>query len=451
MPEDHPTPDLLDDAAIDVLLAGRSVAHSAAVPELAPLVTFVQDVRSVVDRPAPQPSAALAEVLASGLSTDKGDLLVTAGSNVNGPAESRAPLHARQVAGLPKWRKRPQMLPTGFLSGLAVKIAAAVTAVLAGVTAAGAAGALPSPAQHVVAGVINSITPFSVPDGDTSAAISTNVPTPAGGVGATVGAGTDADGAANVTGTVSTPGVQTSVGSTQSTGGANVGANAGTTMPSLPNLSNLPGLSNLPALSSLPGVQIPSCVKDIVDVKTGQPKVPLSQVAPQVVSCVQTLLASAHTQLPAGLDQCVSSILATVATATPGSVPNIGSFDFSKCAPVDATACMSSVMSAFGSFLPGFSGGASTHGATATATGGASLPSLSGFDLSSCMPFNLDACLSSIFGMAGNLPGLGLSGVPGLGRGTLPSVGSVDLSSCVPFGAIGNLPGLSQFGSLLPH
>jgi hypothetical protein len=252
--------------------------------------------------------------------------------------------------------------------------------------------------------------------------------------------------------------VQTSVtaGTAGSPGGASGGTNAGATVtPSLPSLSNLPGLSNLPALSSLPGVQIPSCVMDIVDVKTGQPKVPLSQIAPQVISCVKTLLASAHTQLPAGLDQCVSSILNTVGTITPGSVPNISGFDFSKCAPVDATMCMASVMGAFGSFLPGFgasgSGGAGTGGANATATGGATLPGFSGLDLSSCMPFNLDACLSSIFGMAGNLPGLGLSGVPGHGGGTLPSVGSVDLSSCVPFGAIGSVPGLTQFRSLMPH
>jgi hypothetical protein len=450
MPEDHPTPDFLDDEAIDALFAGHDRIVAA---ELAPLATFAQDVRSVSDRFVPRPNAALAEVLTSGFSTDKGDLLVTAGSNVNGPAVSRA----RQAAGLPKWRKRPQMLPTGFLSGLAAKIVAAVVAALAGVTAAGAAGALPGPAQHVVADVINSITPLNLPNGDTSAALSTNVTAPVGGSGAGVSTGTDPAGATNVSGNVSLPGVPSSVtsGANASTGGVGANANAGTTTPSLPNLPTLPGLSNLPALSSLPGVQIPSCVKDIVDIKTGQPKVPLSQIAPQVISCVKTLLASAHTQLPAGLDQCVSSILNTVGTVTPGSVPNISSLDFSKCAPVDATKCMSSVMGAFGSFLPGFgvsgSGGASTGGAGATATGGASLPGLSSFDLSGCMPFNLDACLSSIFGMAGNLPGVGVSGVPGLGSGTLPSVGSVDLSSCVPFGAIGNLPGMTQFRSLLPH
>jgi hypothetical protein len=152
--------------------------------------------------------------------------------------------------------------------------------------------------------------------------------------------------------------------------------------------------------------------------------------------------------------------MATSVGTNPGSVPNISGFDFSNCVLVDVTKCMSSVFSMIQNFMPGsgfgfgFGGSAGTSGGTAKAgaTGGASVPGISGLDLSSCMPFNLNACLSSLFSLAGNLPGVGTGGIPGLGSGTLPSVGNLDLSSCVPFGSLSNsIPGLGSFSSLLPH
>ncbi|MCA1846442.1 MAG: hypothetical protein LC792_25255, partial [Actinobacteria bacterium] len=205
MPEDRfpaawgpDQPGVLDDETIQAILRGHEPQEDA----LGPLVAFAHDVRAVADRPVPMPSAALVEVLTEGFSTEKGDLLVTAASNVNGPET--------QAAGLPKWRKRPNMLPTGILSGLAAKIVAGVVAALAGVSAVGAAGALPGPTQHAVANVINSVTPFNLPDGDTSVAAGANLTTnpthaPIGG-GASVSSDTDVPGGTDASANVSTGG-----------------------------------------------------------------------------------------------------------------------------------------------------------------------------------------------------------------------------------------------------
>jgi hypothetical protein len=88
----------LDDATTERLLRGRTPASRL---ELAPLADLMADLRASADNVAVRPSAALAAILADGLSpsaltTDNGDLLVTAGSNAYGPAQ--------RVAGLPKWR-----------------------------------------------------------------------------------------------------------------------------------------------------------------------------------------------------------------------------------------------------------------------------------------------------------------------------------------------------------
>ena len=125
------------------------------------------DVRFAIGGPAPEPSAELARVLTTGFSTDNGDLLATAASNVHGPAP--------QVAGLPKWRKDPHM-STGFLAALVAKLGAIPTAAKAAVatatalttmTVAGAAAnSLPSFAQGPVASAINAVTPLNLPTGD---------------------------------------------------------------------------------------------------------------------------------------------------------------------------------------------------------------------------------------------------------------------------------------------
>ncbi len=106
MPTDRP----LDEATAEALLAGRT---TAADESLGALLAFVEDMRAVGQAPAPAPSAALASVLASGLATEKGDLLATAASNVTGPAP--------QAAGLPKWRRRTMV--ESVLSGIMAKLA----------------------------------------------------------------------------------------------------------------------------------------------------------------------------------------------------------------------------------------------------------------------------------------------------------------------------------------
>jgi len=143
----------LDDDTIEALFAGRMPAGE----ELGSLVGFVEETRSAARGPAPVPSPQLAAVFAEGLSTDKRDLPATAASNVTGPAP--------QVAGLPKWRRRKMAIPQ-FLAGLglAAKAALATGVAAASVTAAGAAGVLPEPAQNAVSGVVRAATPFEFPD-----------------------------------------------------------------------------------------------------------------------------------------------------------------------------------------------------------------------------------------------------------------------------------------------
>lgn len=359
------------------------------------------------------------------------------------------------------------MLPTGLFSGLAAKIAAGVLAGLTGITAAGAAGALPGPAQHAVADVINTISPINlIPDTSPNATVTVNASPSSPGVSVDVNTGGSPTTTAAPAPSGSSTGAKASVGA--GTSGASAGASANVTTPSIPGLPNIGGLTgNLPGAGA---VQIPSCVKDIVDLKTGQPKVPLSQVSSLVVNCVKTLMGSSNKTLPAGIGQCVNSILGMVGNVTPGSTPNISGLDINSCIPVDVTKCMSSVMSMVQGFIPGFtgfggsaSGGASTGagGTNANASGffgmggipglGGGVPGLSSINLAGCVPFNLDSCLSSLFNMAGNLPGVTTGGVPGLGSGALPSVGSLNLGSCVPFGSLPNIPGLSMLSGFLPH
>lgn len=136
----------IDDATIEALLTGHD-----ADEDLTSVMSFVEDVRITARGPVPVPSAQLATMLVEGFSTEKGDLLVTAASNVPGPA--------RQAAGPPKWRKTV----IGFIAGLSIatKAALGIGVAAAGVTAAGAAGALPEPAEDAVGTVVEAVTPFS--------------------------------------------------------------------------------------------------------------------------------------------------------------------------------------------------------------------------------------------------------------------------------------------------
>jgi hypothetical protein len=143
----------LDDDTIDVILSGRDPGR----PDVAMLVAFVEDARSVTRRPAPTPSAPLAAILAEGLSTEQSDLAATAASNVRGTT--------KRAAGLPKWRKKT-LAAAQLLTGLSLgaKAALGIGVAAAAVTGAGAAGALPDAAQHAVASTLSTVTPFEFPD-----------------------------------------------------------------------------------------------------------------------------------------------------------------------------------------------------------------------------------------------------------------------------------------------
>lgn len=225
------------------------------------LAPFAEEVRFAVSGPPPVPSTSLAKVLAAGFtgvsptdlaSTDKGDLLVTAASNVHGPAP--------QVAGLPNWKEETDMPVNGIFASLLAKLAGASTAAktaLAGVTAVttmamagGAAGVLPGPAQTLVASAVNAATPFEFPGADHPTAVVDSVtgtlpqlPVPVG----------VPDVPATPSGSVSA-GAQAKTGPGSATpsasGSASAKAATPAVTPSVPGLPNLP-VSVPPAVSGL--------------------------------------------------------------------------------------------------------------------------------------------------------------------------------------------------------
>lgn len=129
----------ITDAEAEQLLAGTTPAGR---PEFATLAASIADARVVSTAAAPQPSAALAARLES-------------------PVPAGAVADAQPARGIKK------MVATIAGLGVAAKVAAAsgVLALgLVGVGAAGAAGALPAPAQQVFDDVIETVI---VPEGDT--------------------------------------------------------------------------------------------------------------------------------------------------------------------------------------------------------------------------------------------------------------------------------------------
>ncbi|MGH3442555.1 MAG: hypothetical protein ACRDUY_11055 [Nitriliruptorales bacterium] len=146
----------LDDRATDALFSGRVPSGREDLADVADLVEALRAAASV----SPRPNADLAAVLTEGLSTEKGDLPATAGSNVNRPAP--------QAAGLPKWRKARRMIEIAVAKlgalGLAAKVGVASAAVVAGTVGGGAAGVLPGPVQDAVAATVEAVTPLDLPD-----------------------------------------------------------------------------------------------------------------------------------------------------------------------------------------------------------------------------------------------------------------------------------------------
>lgn len=153
------TDPLPDEGTVEALLSGRSVA---AGDDLAPVATFLEDLRSLARDPAPAPSAALASFLSRDVPTQA-------------TAEAVRPEAVRPDAPT-KRRSRTMTAPkTGLAAklagmGLAARIALGGGVALAGVTTAGAAGVLPEGPQQVVGGAIETVTPFDVSQGPVGAA-----------------------------------------------------------------------------------------------------------------------------------------------------------------------------------------------------------------------------------------------------------------------------------------
>jgi hypothetical protein len=100
------------------------------------LAAFAEDLRIIAAGPAPEPRPGLVAVMTQ------------VGSSV--PIDSSP--------------GRRKMLVKTLVGSLAAKVAFGMGVAAASVTAAGAAGVLPDPAQHAVASVVSAATPFVLPD-----------------------------------------------------------------------------------------------------------------------------------------------------------------------------------------------------------------------------------------------------------------------------------------------
>ncbi|MGH9151208.1 MAG: hypothetical protein ACRD03_02115, partial [Acidimicrobiales bacterium] len=140
----------VDDAAIEALCTGDDAGD-----ELAELAAFADELHSRGSGPVPVPSVRLAAMLAGGFATGEGDLPATAARSAPGPAVG--------VAGGPTGRRATRI--GEVLAGLSVAARATFVASMAAasVTAAGAAGVLPDPAQGAVSAAVEAVTPFSFP------------------------------------------------------------------------------------------------------------------------------------------------------------------------------------------------------------------------------------------------------------------------------------------------
>jgi hypothetical protein len=142
------------------MLAGRPVPSAESG-----LVAFTEAVRASATAPG-QPSAALAELLVTGLLTDQSSPS-TATARSAGRDARRAPARGR--------RRRLRMLAPALFAkiasaGLAAKAATVAGVAVVGFSTAGFVGALPTPAQHTFATVVDDATPFTAPDPATASA-----------------------------------------------------------------------------------------------------------------------------------------------------------------------------------------------------------------------------------------------------------------------------------------
>lgn len=164
----------LDDAALEAYLTGRR----GPADEVADLAAFADDLGMALSGPSPLPKADLAVLLADGFELETGDLRVPAAPPAWTPAWT--PTWAPVPAPAPGWTSapvpqhkepapsarvfRPRLLARLAGLGVAAKVTLGIGVATASVTGAGAAGVLPDPAQHMVATVVDTVTPFEFPD-----------------------------------------------------------------------------------------------------------------------------------------------------------------------------------------------------------------------------------------------------------------------------------------------
>ncbi len=182
------SPRAFDDDAVEALLSGQGDGLSGQGD--GPLAALLTDLRGVADRPAPVPSAALAELLRTGLPVDE----------------------------LARRRGRRTLIAGAAAAGVAATLA------LSGVAAAN--DALPGPAEHVITDIINNLTPFDLtPQPATSAP--TEVHRPGHGRSGEPEPGDDRSGHDSGSGSGSDDGSGSGSGSGSSGGGSDDGSGSG--------------------------------------------------------------------------------------------------------------------------------------------------------------------------------------------------------------------------------
>ena len=158
----------LDDATVEELLAGH---YRGDAPDLVAVGRFLEQFRSLGDRPAPPPSRALAKILGPSVPASPEDEATTARQS---PRVLRVPAFTPNSEGgeasAPRHGSRRLLLP----------VLAAVAALLVVVVlAAGSARILPGPTQGLIAKVVHALTPFDFPEQKRPEAVSSRARTPA--------------------------------------------------------------------------------------------------------------------------------------------------------------------------------------------------------------------------------------------------------------------------------
>ena len=152
-----------DDSAVEdafeALLAGRPAPEGAAG-----LAAFTEAVRTSATPPG-RPSAALADLLATGLLTDQSSPSARTARSAGSPPvrSSRVRIRRRTAMIFP-------VLIAKFLSaGAIAQAATGAGVVVVAFTGIGAVGALPAPVQDTFATVVETVTPLEAPTSDETA------------------------------------------------------------------------------------------------------------------------------------------------------------------------------------------------------------------------------------------------------------------------------------------